>query len=197
MELKLAKVVKVHPQHRSVDLVFLSGGVQLSGVPVMTHNGTSSSGSFDLPSPVVDEDKPWDTSLLGKRDMVAVVGSAGDYPIVLGFLMPQISEMMFEEENLRVDRHVSDVYTVHDAQGNVTLNHPSGSHVFIGPDSPRRVDGMDYDKQSKQIEGRAGGKFELRMNGGMVRIAVEKNGTVVIWTRAGVYVTGAVIHLNS
>lgn len=213
MELRLAKVVKVHPQHRSVDLVYLDNGWHVSGAQVMTHNGTTSSGSFDLPSPIVNPDDPWDTEMLGQRDMIAVVGSAGEYPIVLGFLMPQVSQMMFEEENLRVDRHVSDVYTVHDAQGNVTLSHPSGSHVFLGPDGPRKVDGTDFDQESKPLGAPGGGKFELLMNGGMVRIAIENNGAVLIQSIAnvvtvasdqtvnvignqGVIVTGSVIHLN-
>lgn len=149
--LRLAKVAAIHPEAHAVDLVFLDNGSQIPLVQVMSSAASTNSGLNDLaePSLPASGDK-WDLSESKDRDIMAVVGFFHELPIVLGFLYPQVCQMLFADKNRRVNRHASDVYTSVDADGNTELFHPSGTYLRIGT-TPAHEDltGQDYDQQWK------------------------------------------------
>jgi hypothetical protein len=133
MSLSLARVAAIHPGDHSVDLVMYDTGRRISGVQVMAGVATSSSGSHDMAVP----DTPpsgdvWDMRQPTGRDIIAVVGKIGAMPIVMGFLYPQISQMLFDDTNRRVHRHASDVYSTTDSAGNTEWAHPSGTYIRVG-----------------------------------------------------------------
>jgi len=133
MSLRLGRVAATHPEDNSVDLVMIDDGSRLAGVQVLAGSATTNSGTHDLPS----VSKPasgdqWSLTERTDRDMTAVVGFIGRAPVVVGFLFPQVSQMLFKDANRRVMRHASDVYTSIDGQGNTELYHPSGTYLRIG-----------------------------------------------------------------
>lgn len=146
MSLALGRVAAVHPNDHSVDVVMVADGARLSGVQVMVPFATTSSGEHDLPD--VDapaSGDPWSLTERTGKDMIAVVGYVGRSPIVVGFLFPQVSQMLFGA-NRRMMRHTSDVYQTIDGGGETELYHPSGTFVRIGV-SPDHEDltGKDVD----------------------------------------------------
>lgn len=138
MSLQRAVVVATHPEDHSVDLVITSTGQRLIGVQVLSPNGSSRSGTIDLPAVAEMQDK-WDITSTTEQDIHAVVGFIGRMPVVTGFIYPQVSQMTFADPKLRLTRHQSDVYSSIDGDGNIEIRHPSGAYVRMG-ESPDSVD---------------------------------------------------------
>jgi uncharacterized Zn-binding protein involved in type VI secretion len=151
MMLRLAKVTKVHHPHRSVDLVYLDNGWPVSGAQVMAPSASTCTGVLDLPEPIVKEGEVerWDPELLDKRDMLAVVAEIGTFPVVIGFLLPQISEMVFDRPNFAMNRHASDLYQKVDDLANFEIYHPSRAWISMGAIEHEELSGKDYDKRFK------------------------------------------------
>lgn len=171
--LRMAKVVKVHHEHRAVDLVFLDNGWQLSGVQVMAPTASTCTGDLDLPEPIIEGEK-WDPVLYDKRDLIAVVAETEGMAIVLGFLLPTVSEMVFEEPNRYVHRHVSDFYETIDDNASFELCHPSGAYFRIGVGAEHNdLTGSDYDD-----------RWQIRRNRGRSTTVMLSNST----NRAGCYI---------
>lgn len=129
--MKRGIVVATHPSDHSVDLV-LSDGRRLTGVQVLTPNGSARSGVFDMPAVPDKPGDKWDISKPNGQDQIAIVDFVGDVPVVVGFTFPQVSQMTFNDPKLRVTRHQSDVMTAIDGDGNVQFTHPSGAFVRMG-----------------------------------------------------------------
>ena len=128
--MKKGIVVATHPSDHSVDLV-LADGRRMVGVQVATPNGSTRSGTFDMPA-VPDKADKWDITKLTGQDQIALVDFVGDIPVVVGFLFPQISQMTFDDPKMRVTRHQSDVMSMVDGDGNMQVTHPSGAYVRMG-----------------------------------------------------------------
>lgn len=132
MSLDIGRVAAVHEGDNSVDLVMVKDGARLAGVQVLSWAGSTRSGHTDLATPA---DPPsgdkWDLTNRTESDMIAIVGYVGRQPIVIGFLLPQICQMLFDRHNFSVERHASDVYRTIDKDGNIELSHPSGTHIRI------------------------------------------------------------------
>lgn len=147
MSLDLARVVAVHPESGSVDLVTVAGGRRITGVKVMSGSLTRQSGFAGLHKP---DAQGFDADDTGGREALAVVASFGQVPVVLGFLPPQVSAMMFADVDRMVYRHPSDVYFTIDADGNTELSHPSGAFLRIATSSGHEdLTGKDYDGKWK------------------------------------------------
>lgn len=148
--LGLGRVVAVHPEDRSVDLVMIPDGARLAGVQVLSGVVSSNSGLADLHEPVGTGGEKWTLATEGEREIIACVGYVGRNPLVVGFLAPQVCEVLFARKNFRIDRHASDVYQTIDDAGNVELYHPSGTFLRIA-ESPDHEDltGQDFDKAFK------------------------------------------------
>ncbi|HEX5678792.1 MAG TPA: hypothetical protein VFX91_12575 [Alcanivorax sp.] len=149
--LRLAKVTRFVPEAHAADLLFLDDGSRVPMVPVTTPYGSTNTGVADMvqpdPSPSGEQ---WDPLDSGSRDVIAVVGFFRDVPLVIGFLFPQVTEMLFTDRNRRVQRHASDVYTTVDDDGNVEVFHPSGTYFRIGTDPAHEdLTGKDFDGKWK------------------------------------------------
>jgi phage baseplate assembly protein gpV len=136
MSLRKGIVVEVHPEDHSVDLVMADDGSRLTGVQVQTSNGSTRTGTVDLPEIPKRKDK-WDVSTPTGQDMHALVDFVGRTPVVTGFLYPQVNQMLSKDGKLRLTRHQSDVITATDGDGNFEYQHPGGFYARIGetPDS--------------------------------------------------------------
>ena len=102
MSLRKGIVVEVHPEDHSVDIVMSDDASRLVGVQVITGNGSTRSGTSDLPEIPKRKDK-WDISTPTGQDMHAIVGFFGRHPVVLGFIYPQVNQMLHKDPQLRID----------------------------------------------------------------------------------------------
>lgn len=143
--MKLAKVTRVVPGGYAVDLLFLDDGSRVPAVQVMASAASGNTGLVDLAQPDQSADQ-WDPNVQGEREMIACVSFYRGLPVVMGFLFPQICQMLFDRQNFKVDRHSSDVYSTIDADGNTEVYHPSGTYLRIGTDPAHEdLTGQDFD----------------------------------------------------
>lgn len=144
--LRMGRVTAVHPEDNSVDLVMLDDWSRIVGAQVLSPSATTNTGLVDLVVPTATSGDKWDFREVTDRDSFAMVGMFGVMPVVVGFLFPQVNQMLFAEINRRIMRHASDVYTSIDNEGNFELSHPSGAFVRLAT-TPEHEDltGRDFD----------------------------------------------------
>lgn len=148
---KRARVVAIHPEDHSCDVVILSDGARFSGVQIMSATASTNTGLNDLPVPAAAPDgSQWNASQKTGRDIIAIIDWCEGTPYVEGFLFPQICQMTFPDGNRKIDRHASDVYQTIDGNGNAEWSHPSGTYMRVG-ETPAHEDltGKDFDKKWK------------------------------------------------
>lgn len=148
---KRGKVVAIHWEDHSCDLVMLADGSRLTGVQILSSSASTNTGLNDLAAPgAAPGGDKWNASQKTGRDITAIVGWADGVPFVNGFLFPQICQMTFKDANRKIDRHASDFYHTVDGAGNAEWYHPSGTYLRIGT-SPAHEDltGKDFDKKWK------------------------------------------------
>lgn len=144
---KRGRVVAIHPEDYSCDIVLLADGSRLVGVQIQSQSASTNTGLADLaqmaPSP---DGSHWNASQKTGRDIIAIVGWCDGTPFVNGFLFPQICQMTFAEANRKVDRHASDFYHTIDGAANAEWYHPSGTYLRMGS-TPAHEDltGKDFD----------------------------------------------------
>ena len=145
--LELGIVVAVYPQGQSIDVLLPDSGSRLTNVQVMVPTGSDSTGAVDLPDPgLPQDDTRWNITNDPKRNIRAVLGSYQGNPICIGFLLPQIGQMTFNQPNRRITRHASDVYSTVDQFGNIEVYHPSGTFIRIGTTAAHEdLTGEDFD----------------------------------------------------
>lgn len=131
MNLRTGIVVATHPEDYSVDLVMTDDGSRLAGVQLLTPSASTRTGTVDLPAVPAKANK-WDVTKISGQDMKAIVGYVGVVPVVVGFLYPQINQMLLNDPLTRISRHQSDVYSMIDGDGNMELRHPNGTYIRIG-----------------------------------------------------------------
>lgn len=169
--LSIVKVVAFHQKY-AADVLDLTTGARIprvriaSGEPVSTN-----SGAVATPEPTKgDEDySPFATK---DRDIYGLLAYAGNVPILMGFLHPQVCQLFFDDLARSVRRHASDVYTTTDGEGNVEVYHPSGTFIRIATD-PEHEDltGRDVDGKWK-IDKNTDKAVHVRLvvaNGGAVK----------------------------
>lgn len=174
-------VVATHPEDHSVDLVMLDDGARLVGVQVQTSNGSTRSGTIDLPAVPAKKNK-WDITQRTGQDMLALVDYVGRNPVVTGFLYPQINQMLQKDPKALYSRHQSDVEWGIDGDGNIQVTHPGGAYIRIG-ETPDKVDtaGKNADGNSK-IDRNTGRKVNVRVGlaGNAVVLTMTPDGNVTI-----------------
>lgn len=141
---ELGKVVAIHPESNCVDVVLYRTGLRLPAVRVLGDMATGQTGVANLHEP--DCKDGFESANTGKRDIVAAIAYYKEFPMVVGFMFPEVAECLFARNDFKVDRHASDVYSTIDADGNMETYHPSGTYLRIGT-SPAHEDltGKDYD----------------------------------------------------
>lgn len=128
---RMAKVLAVHPDKHTADLMFLDTGGPFMDAFVAVDFATTNSGSVDLPDPT-QLPLSQQPRASGDRDILAAVLMFGTTAIVMGFIYPQFSQLFFRDRNRRIDRHASDVYSSIDGDGNYEFAHPSGTYLRFG-----------------------------------------------------------------
>lgn len=188
MSFRQAIVVATHPEDHSVDLVMVDDGSRHIGVQVATSNGSTRSGTMDMPH-VPEKPNKWDITQRTGQDQIALVGEVRGHPVVMGFLMPQVNQMTFKDPKLKLTRHQSDVYSTIDGDGNMQIVHPSGAYVRLGETADKEdYTGKDFD-QAMAIDRNTGrkpyvrvvvpGAFDLQMTpDGALTLTVEKGGNI-------------------
>ena len=191
MSHRIGIVVETHHKDHSVDLVMADDGSRLVGVQVLTSNGSKRSGSVDMPEvkPVGDK---WNITKEHGQDMKAIVAFVGPHPVVVGFLFPQVNQMLLKDPKIQRYRHQSDVETLIDGDGNVQVTHPCGTYIRIGEDpQPDKLVGKFVDKSktdrnlARQVHVRIG------MAGGTAVLTIAPNGAVSLTTQSTVDVEAA------
>ncbi|MBB3017717.1 hypothetical protein FHR70_000757 [Microvirga lupini] len=177
MSKRLAVVVATHPEDHSVDLVMADTGERMVGVQVMTMNGSSRSGTVDLPA-VPEKANKWDISQRTGQDQIAVVDVINKQPVVSGFLYPQVNQMLSKDPKRLVGRHQSDVQWSIDGDANVQFQHPSGTYIRIG-EAP---DAEDTAGQNADGNAKADRNTSRKVN---VRIGLAGNAVVLTMTPDG------------
>lgn len=152
MMLRLGRVVAIHPEDNSVDILMTDDGARLAGVQVLASVASTRSGLVDLPIPAQphDENAKWDIAQATEEDVIAAIAyfDAMRMPVVVGFLYPQINQILFAEKGRKIDRHESDVYSTVTKNGDTEWYHPSGTYIRVGV-SPAHEDltAKDFDKK--------------------------------------------------
>lgn len=180
-------VVEVHPHDHSVDLVMADDGSRLVGVQVATPNGSTRTGTVDLPQIPVRKNK-WDIGTPTGQDMHAIVSFVGKHPVVTGFLYPQVNQMTHADPKLQMTRHQSDVVTTVDGDGNIQLAHPSGLFLRIGA-APEKMDyaGKNNDANSVIDRNTSSTPYvRLSMAGGKAVLTIAPDGAVLLTTETTV-----------
>jgi hypothetical protein len=146
--LAIAFVTAVYPEGQSIDALLSDDGSRLSNVQVMVPTGSSDTGMVDLPDPGLPADESrWNFNTNPARFLRAIIAFHRGIPVCLGFLLPQITQVTFQQKNRRIMRHASDVYTTIDQHGNTELYHPSGVYLRIGTSSAHEdLTGQDFDQ---------------------------------------------------
>ncbi len=154
LEMRLARVVDIHPKENSVDVRMLKDNRRFTSVPVVGLMNTGTTGTVDLAEPDLStgrgEDSKWESVHTDKRDAIAVIGFADGAPLCLGFVMPPMTEMTLPDDlgkERRLYRHASDVYSWTDKDGNSEWCHPSATWM-AATESPQKLKltGKDYDR---------------------------------------------------
>jgi hypothetical protein len=183
MALRYGVVVATHPEDHSVDLVMTDDYSRLAGVQVLTSNGNGAYGRNDLYCP--DEksgDEKWDITKAGPKNPVAAVDFSGIMPVVTGFRYPQVNQMTFNEKNLRVDRHASEVYSTLNEAGDFEMAWPNGTFFRVGA-SPDHVDLNGKDTDGKwATEKNTGASMHLRvvLGAGKLDLHVDPAGNATL-----------------
>lgn len=179
MALRRGIVVATHPEDHSVDLVMADNGARLTGVQVMTPNGSTRTGTVDMPAVPEKKDK-WDVTKPTGQDMIALVDTVGRNPVVTGFLYPQVNQMLSKDPKRLVGRHQSDVSWGIDGEGNIQLNHPSGTYIRIGEAPDREETEAKNADANAKVDRNTGRKVNVRIGlaGNVVVLTMTPDGDV-------------------
>lgn len=199
MSNRIGIVVATHPEDHSVDLVMADNGQRLVGVQVLSSHASARSGLIDLPA-VPQRDDPWDVTKTTGQDMKAVVSFVGHFPIVVGFLFPQVNQVLPADPKTRINRHQSDVMTMIDGDGNIQLTHPSGTYIRIG-ETPGKVDMASKNADANAAFDRNTGRLvnvRIGLANGVLDLTLKPNGDVELNSdgRVDIAADGA-IHIQS
>jgi phage baseplate assembly protein gpV len=190
--MNLAKVVAVHPESGKVDLLVLDDGRRLTGVKVMCALASSSSGVAGLPTPDAQAAAdPFNAAIRSDRDLIACVGYYGPVPVVMGFLYPTVTEMLFPDADRYINRTASDVYWTVDGKGNAEFFHPSGAFIRVGETTAHEdLKGKDFNKMfnPKRNASRAV-NIHIEQAGGVAKVNIAPNGAVTVDSSVSLAVT--------
>jgi hypothetical protein len=195
---RLGYVVATHPEDHSVDLVMCDDGSRLIGIQVLSKNGSTRTGSVDMPAVPAKANK-WDITQATGQDQKAVVAYVGRNPVVIGFLIPQINQMLFNDPLLAFSRHQSDVIKAIDGDGNIDIRHPGGLRIRIG-ETPEHADfsGKNTDANFAVDRNQSRKPFiRVSMPGDSMVLTVTPDGVVTMTSAGPVTVTAPMVTLNA
>lgn len=180
-----ARVVNWNPESNSVDVVLMQDNRRFSGVQILSKKAGGDFGHYGLGVPT---ETGYDAKTTRKRDVFCVVAFVGANPVVMGFLFPQVTQMLFSKEadpryhEMEVDRHPSDVFKIIDGDGNFELHHPSGAYIRVAEDpSFEQLEGKDYLEKWK-IEKNTDKRVHIHVEqaGGKAWVDIDPDGNIVV-----------------
>lgn len=177
--IQFGRVVDVHPEAHAVDVVLMDDGRRLSGVQVLSGSAGGDYGRHGLGIPT---ETGYDAKTTRKRDVFCAIGWCAGNPVVLGFLFPQVTQMLFEDKELSIDRHPSDVYSAIDGDGNFEMRHPSGAYVRIAEDpASKDLSSKDYCERWK-IERNTDKRVHIHVEqaGGVAVLDIDPDGKITV-----------------
>lgn len=191
--LRLAKVVTVHPESGTIDVLFLDDGGRATGVQVCSPFAGTRAGeftSYDVTPPGGQESRRWEPELSGDLDALAVIAMVGELPICLGMLPTQVNQMHFEQKDMKLDRHPKDTYVLMDHDGDYEVYHASNSWIKMGNDTQHKnLEGKDFDRKWK-ITKNGVGNIVLVANAGATgmktQVILSSSGDIYIEASASV-----------
>lgn len=177
--IELARVVAVHPEANSVDIQVMRDGRRIAGVQCV---GQFCGTDFGVSGMVPPAAEGYDKAPSGTRDIMAVVAFMGTHSIVLGFLYPQVCQMLFGEVGRFISRYPSDVYSTVSPTGDFEFYHPSGAFVRFGESTAHEdLTGKDYDGKWRASKN-TGRKVSIHVEqaGGTAAVTIDPDGNVFI-----------------
>lgn len=186
MEFSYARVVKTRPETHGVDVVLMEDGRRLSGVQMLSGAAGGDYGRHGGMG--VPTSTGYEARTTEKRDVYCIVGWVGRNPFVMGFLFPQVTQMLFDKETdpryeeMTIDRHPSDVYSQTDGDGNFEFRHPSGAYIRIAEDpSHEDLESKDYLEKWK-IENNTDKQVHIHVSqaGGTAWVDIDPAGNIVV-----------------
>lgn len=150
--IRMAVVVAIHPERRTLDLVFTDTGLRVPEVSCPSGMVSSDSGIWDVPS----VKKPKDEAQAGSlpqdgRQLVAITAEAYGRPVILGFLHPLGGQMAFTQDDRQVHRHSSGTYSTIAPDGSIESWHPSGAYVRLGKGSHEPLAQFSANKNWEEV----------------------------------------------
>lgn len=184
-------MVATHPEDHSVDVVMADNGDRLTGIQVLSWNGSERSGTVDMPDVPTKKDK-WDITEKTGQERKAVIGFVGRNPVVVGFLYPQINQILQSDPKLAYSRHQSDVEYSVDGNGNIQLSHPSGAYIRIGEETDKQVHaGKNFDGNAvinRNVDKKV--NVHVALAGKKVELTLSKDGNVTLNLKGDLKITG-------
>lgn len=180
-----ARVVKWNSASNSVDVVLMEDNRRFSGVQILAKSAGGDFGSYGLGVPT---EEGYEAKTTRKRDVFAAVGFVGRQPVVMGFLFPQVTQMLFHKdadpryEEMSIERHPSDVYSQLDGEANFEWRHPSGAFIRIAEDpSHEDLGNKDYLERWK-IENNTERQVHIHVSqaDGKAWIDIDPDGNIVV-----------------
>lgn len=143
MGFRRARVTKVHPGARRVDLVFLDNGQRAAMVEVVgSVSGVGGGWSIPNAPPTRSENAATRTDRPGTTGLTAFCGFEWGRPVVLGFLHTGNGQAATTEQNRAFDLHPSGTYQTVAPDGTVEIKHASGAYLRLGQGDTAPVPGL-------------------------------------------------------
>ena len=179
-ELRLARVVAVHPASRSVDLVFLDDGSRYPKAMVLSTAASSDAGVWNVPSVPRPSSEMVAMSTGGPgRVLVAACIFMRGQPVVVGWAPNPSSPVAVREQDRELHLHPSGAYWTIAPDGSIELFHPSGALFRIGAGGHQDL--TPVSAGAWQTPGGASPP-QITLSTAGTTITVEPNGPVTIQT---------------
>lgn len=178
--MRQAVVVAVHPERRTLDLVYADTAMPVAEVSIA--GWVSSDGghwhipSVPKPKGIATQASPPDSG----RQLVALVDQVGGRAIVVGFMSPPTTQMAFTQADREVHRHSSGAYTTVAPDGSIETFHPSGAHFRIGTGAHENLQGVSRENIWDEVSSAAQPTITLKTQ--QFSLVIEPSGNVTLTT---------------
>lgn len=191
--LEIARVVAIRPEDHSMDVLILRTGQRVTGVPLLAAGASTTSGRSDLPPVQAPQGEArWNIPQRSGADAIAVLApTAGGNWIAVGCMFPQQNAVLSPVPGVSVYRHHSGAWHMIANDGTVTIGHPSGAVISMGPGgaAPPNPVGQDVDGMWQHAGPNAAAPVALSLNmPSGASITIDPAGKVTITAPAEVEV---------
>lgn len=189
--MRLAQVVAVHTERRTVDLVYLDTGLRVAEAHILSSLVASDAGEWNVPS----VPKPSNEAAAGGvaqtqgRQLVVAVDELAGRPVVVGMLHPLGGQMVFTQPDRQVQRHSSGTYLTTAPDGSWELYHPSGSYFRIGTGPHEQLAPISANQSWQEVTTAQAPTITLSTP--KFTLTVAPNGDVTMNSQGAIHVTAS------